>query len=534
MVLFAFCGLHVTRLLRTLAQFQTMTTYKRTKTTEEAATASLVTQVYDCMMQTSRKQLAQLLALLVKGSSESLLERVRDEARRCGALVPVTSRWQTCSDSQLDLFFSGLVTPDLGRAARVCGRWRRACDDSGAGWRQWLTCHGHSRHWLSAMQLHRIRPENLTRLRTLQWWFPDPDMVRHLVRLPSLTNLDLFGATPLSETDLSLLRDYRGVKTIRLRDADLLATLMAGACSKSWEDVTVDTCLIVHNARVPLSAAALPRIKRLCIPCLGRVPDLSQLPTLRELTLELFSDNPQTVNLEPLLQATQLRALRLIQPTREQDAYDVDTEFCELLGRLTWLQTLHLPRLCMEQSDALNQLASLTGLTELRMRSADHLDEEDDVIEPRTDDCLFLSALTNLTTLDGLPLSVAPDRLKLLEPLHKLRQLCLGAHWGDEGVTSSATLAPLLRLPALTELHLRDFGLSGGVRQEWKRAEMPPLPPFTFENKSTELDVASMYTVLSIQTLAHLRLQCPDPDQSMHTVDLDGSQIRAFLASQKA
>ena len=74
---------------------------------------SLVTEVYDTLMQASRKELAQLLSVFVKASSANVLEKVRSEAAKSGALVATTSRWQQCSHTMLDSFFSLLDKPDL-------------------------------------------------------------------------------------------------------------------------------------------------------------------------------------------------------------------------------------------------------------------------------------------------------------------------------------------------------------------------------------------------------------------------------------
>src|SRR5690349_5079625 len=91
------------------------------------APASLIAEVYDCLMQASRKQLAQLLSVLVKACPASVLEQVRNEAMKTGALVASSSRFQQFNHQMLDCFFSFLEERDLYVVEMVCARWRVAC-----------------------------------------------------------------------------------------------------------------------------------------------------------------------------------------------------------------------------------------------------------------------------------------------------------------------------------------------------------------------------------------------------------------------
>jgi len=63
---------------------------KRVRGTASAAgiaPPALITEVYDCLMQVSRKQLGQLLDVLLKACPAAALHTVRDEAAKTGALV---------------------------------------------------------------------------------------------------------------------------------------------------------------------------------------------------------------------------------------------------------------------------------------------------------------------------------------------------------------------------------------------------------------------------------------------------------------
>ena len=56
-------------------------------TTQEAAPAQLVSEVFDCLLEAGRSELAGLLAVLLKASSKSALEAVRDAASLLVMLV---------------------------------------------------------------------------------------------------------------------------------------------------------------------------------------------------------------------------------------------------------------------------------------------------------------------------------------------------------------------------------------------------------------------------------------------------------------
>ena len=51
------------------------------------ASSSLVAEVYDCLLEASRKELELLLAVFVKASSKQALEAVRGEAVKRGVMV---------------------------------------------------------------------------------------------------------------------------------------------------------------------------------------------------------------------------------------------------------------------------------------------------------------------------------------------------------------------------------------------------------------------------------------------------------------
>src|SRR4051794_26133439 len=95
-----------------------MTSSKRsrvtaTSTSNGPASDQLVCELYDCFMHTSRKQFAQLLSKLLKATSASVLEQVRDEAIKMGALVITKSQFQQCSHRMLDWCFSFLDEQEL-------------------------------------------------------------------------------------------------------------------------------------------------------------------------------------------------------------------------------------------------------------------------------------------------------------------------------------------------------------------------------------------------------------------------------------
>jgi len=132
--------------------------------------ARLVGEVYDCFMQSSRKELGHLLSVLLNASAASVLERVRAEARRLGALVASTSSWQQlhCTPRILDLCFAFLRKQDLRNADAVCRRWHCACKD-GAGWTALLSREPRmTKEWARELKLRRIDPARLLGITSAQ------------------------------------------------------------------------------------------------------------------------------------------------------------------------------------------------------------------------------------------------------------------------------------------------------------------------------------------------------------------------------
>ena len=126
-----------------------------------SALASLAAEVYDLLLESSRKELEALLAVFVKASSKQALEAVRHEAVQCGAFVAVKqSRFQQCNHAQLNSFFSFLEPVDLRTADVVCRRWRSACTHSNAGWRRALSNPQRNVDgwWPRALAQRRIKP----------------------------------------------------------------------------------------------------------------------------------------------------------------------------------------------------------------------------------------------------------------------------------------------------------------------------------------------------------------------------------------
>src|SRR5947209_1748562 len=101
---------------------------------QQTNATKLVSDVYDLLLQSSRKELVHLLAVLVKGAPASVLQQVHTEALRIGAVVAeVRAPFQLCSQPILNGIFSFFNEKELRRLPVVCRRWKSACADN-AGW----------------------------------------------------------------------------------------------------------------------------------------------------------------------------------------------------------------------------------------------------------------------------------------------------------------------------------------------------------------------------------------------------------------
>ena len=467
------------------------------------APAQLVTEVYECLMQASRRQLATLLATLVKSCSAAQLERVRDEATTSGALLPKSatpSRLQTATHGQLELVFGWLAKGDLFTAECVCARWRAACRDSGAGWRQWLTRNGRHPRWLPLLQMRRIRPESLSGLRHAECaHLGDEGLVRTLVRLPALTELHLSSRADLRPEDAALLQQLRGLRTVRFAHASQARLLLDSPCSASWESLRVDDSVFAST--------------------LDMLPT-EAMPKLRELTLDLRHARLAVSQWERLRESTQLRALRLTH--QRPDGVTLEEEFVESLARLTQLETLQLPDVEVADESVLQPLGRLTRLTALT------LGQVEVAVSPckylTTSGCQFLSRLTRLTRLQAVvPIVPVDERhasgLDFMLPLQQLEHLVLAA-WSTQddkapaGLLSEQHLAALRQLPRLATLELRGFGLSTQARIEWAAHRLvAPLPDRGYA-RCPRISLCTLRTLLSLPALRRLRIDQRDPDGS--------------------
>ena len=163
-------------------------------------------------MQASRKELALLLSVFVKASSTTVLEKVRAEAVKSGALVATSSRWQQCSHSMLDSCFSLLDRSDLETAETVCKRWRAASKDSCSGWiAQFSRKTQIEENWLQRLRARCIKLQSLVGLKyalLVGSSSKTADVAAALSLLPSLTELDLF-FTPRTTRTLRISRCLR-------------------------------------------------------------------------------------------------------------------------------------------------------------------------------------------------------------------------------------------------------------------------------------------------------------------------------------
>src|SRR6185312_10287617 len=105
---------------RLVSRLFTMT--KRSRVEQDVSV--LAADVFDTLMQATRKELAQLLSLFIKRSAPDVLNDVLAEAKKCGAVVATSSKWQKCTHHMLDLCFSFLEEKDLEKAEIICRRWR--------------------------------------------------------------------------------------------------------------------------------------------------------------------------------------------------------------------------------------------------------------------------------------------------------------------------------------------------------------------------------------------------------------------------
>jgi len=152
-------------------------------------------RAFECLMQASKKELGQLLSVLIKASTDVTLAAVETEAVRIGALPPVdvkiTSKMQKSTPRQLDWIFSFLGFQDLKAADVVCRRWRSATRDSLAGWLPYFNrrMRDHlSVRLVAQMELRRVSPDRLGAV-DLNFRNHIPGVMRFISRLPALRRL---------------------------------------------------------------------------------------------------------------------------------------------------------------------------------------------------------------------------------------------------------------------------------------------------------------------------------------------------------
>jgi len=393
---------------------------KRTRAPEAtqaaAAPASLVTEVFDCLMQASRKELAQLLTVLVKASSAIVLEQVRDVAVNSGALVATSSRFQRCSYTLLDSFFSFLDEKDLRTSDVVCRRWRFAQSDSGAGWKTALSADpiNLSATWMRQLVRRRIAPESLSKLHSVTISRESAAVLSSFKKLPRLRSLHI--SSPIHQDFVTMLSTLP-IKKVSLSAStestsmvQTLKHLVSSNLAKTIRNLDCADAISNKSAKALAKMTALrylrvvePEDRYLALPTLSSVHTLhlvglselrtgerlvSSCPALTDLTISRSSLSPLDINAIAALPA--LTALKLGEET-----------------------TINL------HSTSLLPLANLTNLVTLKM------DFMHDDIRLTASSLQFLSALVQLTDLDVRTARLSDNDLKLFAPLTKLREVAL-------------------------------------------------------------------------------------------------------------
>lgn len=402
----------------------------------EPAPAALVTEVFDLLLESSRKELAALLSVLVKASGKQALEAVRADAIKRGAYVAnKPSRYQQCNHAMLDAFFSWLHRDELRTVDVVCRRWRSATTNSNAGWIAALArvpvVDG---KWTRQMLARRLRPSQFPTLKKLRFGFnADLSVIR---QLPSVTSLHVLGCindynttaftAVLQQLPLRKLTIERG-SIRKLLEGTALAGLGA---SLTLVDMTAD-------ADGLLAMLKLPKLKRLSISTLTK-SYLPSGPAILSASLTDFTihgDVP-SIFITRLLSRAQLPSILRFQLTSIRD---LDSAATGALSALQTLTSLILPECDWRAHHT--HFTQLVALQRLHIRRMDTLQELSPLPQLRAL-CVMPSRLSLLSEADS------KDNQEFFQALHNMssiRELQLAGVRLQPGIipTLPATLTSL-------------------------------------------------------------------------------------------
>ena len=410
---------------------------------------SLVTEVFECLAQASRKQLLNLLSVLTKASTTSALEQVRAEAVKSGALVDTRSRFQRCNHSLLDSCFGLLDLRSLQAAESVCRRWRYAGVDSGAGWKSVLgftnvpsveTLVECKRHCFRVSQIRDRRAVSAVSI----------DCVKIFSQLTSLSQLHVDShwsdvRPVLSLPGLEELSTKAMSRTLPAEIAQFAPNLKA--FSSSAFPVLQDIKQCEEELRLLSSLPSLhtltlkqesPWVIRWSLAFLDS--GFTALTTLTLSTSGHMSCRLNTASFKPLLALPRLRHLNVLG--------SISREAFVELGQLTKLHHLSLTTwrdLPGDEDDELDNFSTLTNLTSLHLDvRCFHLDYFDD---------RHLAFLSNLTNLTDLFVAAVIEKPTMLAKLTQMQKLHLKASVFDTDWAALKSHTQLRRL----ELDLSDY-----------------------------------------------------------------------------
>ena len=395
---------------------------------QEAAPAQLVSEVFDCLLEAGRSELAGLLAVLLKASSKSALEAVRDAAIKRGVMVAANSkpsRFQQCSHAQLDSFFSCVEQRDLRVADVVCRRWRSACVYSNAGWISALSRRAIAdESWLRELKSRHIAPAKLTDLRVLTVHSDHTRAFPVVGKLPRLTELTVL--KNLSATQIQQLGSLTTLRKLTVSAHKLQPDPFDEDDDGGHFDAA--DLLVAASFAKTLTSLDLSGMSGLPVEC--RI--LMSLPSLTSLKTPLFAREEDDLSFEHKITSTSLTTL------------DIQGR----AGLKNLLEDVRLPALTtliaasgFEEEDW-PIIAGLTSLTSLRGAHDAPLIEED---------LKTISTLTHLTSL-----KVQLCQLQPLTVFTQLQSISLHITSNEQQQATSwqQLLQPLHQLPNLTELEL--------------------------------------------------------------------------------
>jgi len=375
--------------------------------------STLVTEVYDALMECSRPELAQLVGMLVKLSTTSVLEQLRDQAAKMGLLVEKKSPFQKCGYRVLDWCFSFLDRCDLRAAAVTCRRWHYAQYDGQAGWAASLARQvALTSTWLFEVQARRLKSVSFA---AMNHAYVDetsvPVVMPFLSKLTGLKSL-MLDRDPIDAASLSSLHNLplTALHLGGVRSDATIPVLLGLKCAKTLKYLDV-TLMDGTNVAGGLQAlTALPKLSKLTF-YLEEINFTPSVPfaSLTELNLEISqaADGPLLFgapNILPCLTTLSIKWASLSVETIQQ------------LGGFTGLQNLRINECSMPFNEvAFAPLRALTKLTRCTLVAASKRN------------AILFSNLPNLTELDLTPTRMLGYYPKYMAPLSNLVNLKLRA-----------------------------------------------------------------------------------------------------------